>query len=190
MDYGSGAIFGCPAHDQRDLDFANKYNLDIIPVVLPNDKKEDDFKITNEAFVGEGKLINSSFLNGLEIEEAKKEIIKNLKKINCGKDKITYRLRDWGLSRQRYWGCPIPMLYREDGKIIPVSKKDLPITLPPIKGLGEKNNDIDNIDSWKKTVCPETGMKATRETDTFDTFFESSWYYLRYCNPRSSETFS
>ena len=189
MDYGSGAIFGCPAHDQRDLDFANKYNLEVIPVVLPNDKKEDDFKITNEAFVGEGRLINSSFLNGLEIEQAKKEIIKNLKNINCGKDKTTYRLRDWGLSRQRYWGCPIPMLYREDGKIIPVSKKDLPITLPPNRGLGGINNELDNIDSWKNTICPETGMRATRETDTFDTFFESSWYYLRYCNPRNSEPF-
>ncbi len=189
MDYGSGAIFGCPAHDQRDLDFANKYNLEVIPVVLPKDKKEEDFKITNEAFVGEGRLINSSFLNGLEIEQAKKEIIKNLKNINCGKDKTTYRLRDWGLSRQRYWGCPIPMLYREDGKIIPVAKKDLPITLPPNKGLGGITNELDNIDSWKNTVCPETGMRATRETDTFDTFFESSWYYLRYCNPRNSEPF-
>ena len=189
MDYGSGAIFGCPAHDQRDLDFANKYNLEVIPVVLPNNKKEEDFKITNEAFIGEGRLINSSFLNGLEIEEAKKIIIKNLKNINSGKDKTTYRLRDWGLSRQRYWGCPIPMLYREDGKIVPVSKKDLPITLPPIKGVGRKNNELGNIDSWKNTVCPQTGMKATRETDTFDTFFESSWYYLRYCNPRNNEPF-
>jgi Leucyl-tRNA synthetase len=189
MDYGSGAKFGCPAHDQRDLDFANKYNLDVIPVILPNNKKENNFIITNEAFVGEGRLINSSFLNGLKIEEAKKIIIKNLKITNSGKDKITYRLRDWGLSRQRYWGCPIPMLYREDGKIVPVSKKDLPITLPPIKGLGGINNELGNIDSWKNTVCPETGMKATRETDTFDTFFESSWYYLRYCNPRSSEPF-
>ena len=189
MEYGSGAIFGCPAHDQRDLDFANKYDLEVIPVVLPNDKKHHNFKITSSAYTGEGKLINSFFLNDLNIGDAKKIVIEKLKKINSGKEKTTYRLRDWGLSRQRYWGCPIPMLYREDGKIVPVAKKDLPVLLPPTKGFTGISNALNNIDSWKNTVCPETGLKAVRETDTFDTFFESSWYFLRYCNPRSNEPF-
>ena len=189
MDYGSGAIFGCPAHDQRDLDFANKYKLEVIPVVLPENKKIKNFNINKTAYDGGGEIINSSFLNGLKIEEAKKIIIQKLISQGSGKEKTTFRLRDWGVSRQRYWGCPIPMLYREDGKIIPVLKKNLPITLPPIKDFGGSGNILKDTDSWKNTICPQTGLKAIRETDTFDTFFESSWYFLRYCNPRSNEAF-
>ena len=187
MDYGSGAIFGCPAHDQRDLDFARKYNLDVVPVILPKDKNRGSYKIISEAYTGEGALINSSFLDGLSIEQAKERVFENLREKGLVEKKINYKLRDWGLSRQRYWGCPIPMLYREDGKIIPVNKNSLPVALPEIKKFDSPGNPLDNIESWKNTTCPITGMKATRETDTFDTFFESSWYFLRYCNPRSNE---
>tara|TARA_B110000116_G_C16795777_1_gene566612 strand:- start:929 stop:3463 length:2535 start_codon:yes stop_codon:yes gene_type:complete len=189
MEYGSGAVFGCPAHDQRDLDFAIKYNLEVIPVILPNNKNEGDFKIKKTAYTDEGILINSEFLNGHSIEEAKKIVIDKLSQKNSGRKKVNYRLKDWGLSRQRYWGCPIPVMYREDGKIIPVPKKDLPVKLPEITELGESTNALEKITEWKETICPETGLKATRETDTFDTFFESSWYFLRYCNPREETAF-
>ncbi len=181
MDYGLGAVFGCPAHDQRDLDFANKYNLKVITVVQPDENLQE---ITNTAFTGEGKIVNSDFLNGLDTESAKNKVINYLEKNNLGSSKINYKLRDWGVSRQRYWGCPIPMLYREDGKIIPVPKKDLPITLPKNNLKGGIFTSLNDEDKWKITKCPETGMKALRETDTFDTFFESSWYFLRFCNPR------
>ena len=189
MEYGSGAIFGCPAHDQRDLDFANKYNLDVIAVIAPEKKEFEDFKITSQAYIGEGTLVNSDFLNGNNINDAKKIILDKSIAMGIGKEKINYRLRDWGLSRQRYWGCPIPVLYREDGEIIPVDKKDLPIKLPPLNNFTGKGNPLDAIEHWKSSKCPKTGMKAVRETDTFDTFFESSWYFLRYCNPRSSSAF-
>ena len=189
IDYGSGAIFGCPAHDQRDLDFAIKYKLDILPVILPKNKSIDNFQIEKIAFSGEGKLINSFFLDGKNIEGAKKTIINRLIKDGIGNKKINYKLRDWGLSRQRYWGCPIPILYREDGKIIPARKEDLPIKLPEVDKFSGKGNALQEINSWKETICPDTGMKATRETDTFDTFFESSWYFLRYCNPRNKNAF-
>ena len=187
MEYGSGAIFGCPAHDQRDLEFARKYNLDVIPVILPKSANIESFEIKSEAYTEEGTLINSSFLNGLNIEQAKEKVFKKLKEKNLTKKKIYYKLRDWGLSRQRYWGCPIPMLYREDGEIVPVEKKSLPIVLPDIERFEGGGNALNKIESWKNTKCPLTGMKAIRETDTFDTFFESSWYFLRYCNPRSKE---
>ncbi len=189
MEYGSGAIFGCPAHDQRDLEFANKYGLEVIPVILPINEKKETFKITKNAYTEEGTLINSFFLDGKKIEEAKIEIIKKLEERKIGKSKINYRLRDWGLSRQRYWGCPIPVLYREDGEIVPVEKKDLPIKLPEVTELSGSGNILERIDSWRNTFCPKTGMSAKRETDTFDTFFESSWYFLRYCNPRHKDAF-
>ena len=189
MDYGSGAVFGCPAHDQRDLDFAKKYNLEVVPVILPEGQNKNNFKINGEAFVGDGILINSSFLNGKKINEAKKIVVDKLIRKNLGNKKTNYKLRDWGLSRQRYWGCPIPILYREDGQIIPVSKKDLPVELPPISKLTGTGNILESIEKWKTTSCPLTGMKATRETDTFDTFFESSWYFLRYCSPRNQKAF-
>jgi len=182
MDYGLGAVFGCPAHDQRDLDFANKFNLDVIMVVKP--KTDSVKKITNEAFVGGGVLVNSNFLNGLDIESAKNKIVDYLEAQGLGSRKINYKLRDWGVSRQRYWGCPIPILYREDGEVIPVRKKDLPVNLPKNKTQKGVLTSLKDLHDWKTVKCPKTGLKAIRETDTFDTFFESSWYFLRFCNPR------
>ena len=188
-EYGLGAIFGCPAHDQRDLDFAKKYDLDIIPVVKPRNLNEDNFEIRGEAFTDDGTIINSDFLNGLKTHEAKEKIISEIERKKIGKKKINFKLRDWGVSRQRFWGCPIPIIYREDGKILAVDDGDLPVKLPDIKEFGESSSTLDNISGWKETVCPKTGMKAYRETDTFDTFFESSWYYFRYCNARLNKPF-
>ncbi len=188
-EYGLGAIFGCPAHDQRDLDFAREYNLEVIPVVKPSDVNINAFKIDDYAFTDEGVLINSEFLNGLNISDAKSKIIDAIEKKKIGKKKINFKLRDWGISRQRFWGCPIPIIYREDGEILAVEEVDLPVKLPDIKNFNESSSALSNISSWKETVCPKTGMKAYRETDTFDTFFESSWYYFRYCNSRLDKPF-
>jgi len=181
MDYGTGAIYGCPAHDQRDLEFALKYKLEVLPVVSPN--KSQDIKIKDEAYVDDGFIINSDFLNNLSVNEAKKKIIKIIEDKKIGNSKTIYRLKDWGISRQRYWGCPIPILYREDGKIIPVPEKDLPVTLPEDIDFSKPGNPLENHPTWKYTKCPETGMKAIRETDTLDTFVDSSWYFLRFCSP-------
>ena len=189
MEYGTGAIFGCPAHDQRDLDFANKYKLDVIPVVLPFNEDKKDYKIVDKSFTGEGILINSDFINGLNIEDAKKAVAEKLIFLGLGKREINYRLRDWGLSRQRYWGCPIPIIYREDGEILPVLDKNLPVRLPENVTFEKSGNPLELNEDWINTTCPETGLKAKRETDTFDTFFESSWYFLRYCSPRSNSPF-
>ncbi|MBD1147761.1 leucine--tRNA ligase [Pelagibacterales bacterium SAG-MED31] len=188
MDYGLGAIFGCPAHDQRDLDFALKYSLDIVQVVQSASSEKNDKLIKNEAMLENGIMVNSDFLNGLDNEQAKKEVIKRLEKEGRGNKKINYKLRDWGISRQRYWGCPIPILYREDGSVFPVEEKDLPVLLP-VLSKNKAGPTKEEVDEWKNTTCPKTGMKAFRETDTFDTFFESSWYFLRYCNPRSEQPF-
>ena len=182
MEYGTGAIFGCPGHDQRDLDFANKYNLAVIPVILPKDKTQKEFKVSDEAYVGDGQIINSDFLNGLKIEEGKIEVIRRLEKMEQGRGQTIFRLRDWGISRQRYWGCPIPILYREDGKILTVPDSELPIKLPEDIDLSKPGNPLENHPTWKFTKCPETGMKAIRETDTLDTFVDSSWYFLRFCS--------
>ena len=182
MDYGSGAIFGCPAHDQRDLEFSIKYKLEIIPVVSSEKSKITNIK--NQAYTEEGYNINSDFLDGLSTQEAKKNIIKKLVEKKIGNLKIIYRLKDWGISRQRYWGCPIPIIYREDGKIILVPEKDLPITLPKDIDFTKPGNPLENHPTWKYTKCPETGMKAIRETDTLDTFVDSSWYFLRFCSPQ------
>ncbi len=181
MDYGTGAIYGCPAHDQRDLEFALKYKLEVLPVVSP--VKSQDIKIKDEAYVDDGFIINSDFLNDLSVNEAKKKIIKIVEDKKIGNSKTIYRLKDWGISRQRYWGCPIPILYREDGKIIPVPEKDLPVTLPEDIDFSKPGNPLENHPTWKYTKCPETGMKAIRETDTLDTFVDSSWYFLRFCSP-------
>ncbi len=181
MDYGSGAIFGCPAHDQRDLEFAIKYKLEIIPVV-----SSEKYKITNikdQAYTDEGYNFNSDFLNGLSTQDSKKIIIEKLKEKKIGNSKIIYRLKDWGISRQRYWGCPIPIMYREDGKIVLIPEKDLPVTLPKDIDFSKPGNPLENHPTWKYTKCPETGMKAIRETDTLDTFVDSSWYFLRFCSP-------
>jgi leucyl-tRNA synthetase len=180
IDFGTGAIFGCPAHDQRDFEFAKKYNLEIIEVISNKNKKT---KSLEEAYTGDGFLINSEFLNGLSSYDAKNNITESLEKKNQGKRKINFRLKDWGISRQRYWGCPIPILYREDGEIVLVPKKDLPVKLPEDIDFSKTGNPLQNHPTWKFTKCPNTGMPAIRETDTFDTFVDSSWYFLRFCNP-------
>ena len=188
-EYGLGAIFGCPAHDQRDLDFAREYNLNVIPVVKPANISEDNFKILTEAYTGDGIMINSPSLNGLNISDAKNKIIEHIEKKKIGRKKTNFKLRDWGISRQRFWGCPIPIIYREDGELVPVEESELPVKLPDIKNFNESSSALSNISDWKETICPKTGLKAVRETDTFDTFFESSWYYFRYCNARLEKPF-
>jgi leucyl-tRNA synthetase len=186
MDYGTGAIFGVPAHDQRDWDFATKYGLPILPVVMPSDESEMD--ISKTAYVGVGTLANSQFLDGMSIEDAKAEIIKRCQDGGTGAGKTQYRLRDWGVSRQRYWGCPIPVVYRNsDGACIPVPEGQLPVELPEDVSFDKPGNPLDNHPTWKHTTCPETGEPATRETDTFDTFFESSWYQFRYCDAKNKD---
>jgi leucyl-tRNA synthetase len=185
MDYGTGAIFGCPAHDQRDLEFAKKYNLEIIPVVSAN--KSKSIIINNEAYTEDGYIINSDFLNDLSVEDAKKYVIEKIENKEIGNSKIIYRLKDWGISRQRYWGCPIPIMYREDGEVILVPEKDLPVELPKDIDFNKPGNPLENHPTWKHTKCPETGMKAIRETDTFDTFVDSSWYFLRFCSSKESD---
>ena len=185
MDYGTGAIFGCPAHDQRDLEFAKKYNLEIIPVVTPN--KSKPINISDQAYTDDGYIINSDFLNDLTVGDAKKNIIEKIKEKKIGNSKIIYRLKDWGISRQRYWGCPIPIIYREDGKVLLVPEKDLPVELPKDIDFSKPGNPLENHPTWKYTKCPETGMKAIRETDTLDTFVDSSWYFLRFCSPTDNE---
>ena len=184
MDYGTGAIFGCPAHDQRDFDFAKKYNLEITEVVSDNPSSKKDFNNLSEAYVGDGTIINSSFLNGLKVEEAKTKVIKEIEKLKIGKKKITFRLKDWGISRQRYWGCPIPMIHLKDGSIVPVDKSELPVRLPEDIDLNQKGNPLEKHKNWKNTVHKKTGKPATRETDTLDTFVDSSWYFLRFCSPK------
>ena len=184
MDYGFGAVFGCPAHDQRDLDFANKYNLKVIPVVKPIESN-DSFAIKNEAYTGAGIIINSKFLNNLKVpDESIIKAIEILEKKKIGNKKINFRLKDWGVSRQRYWGCPIPVAYDENNQIIKIPKKDLPVKLPENINLITKGNPLDHQDKWK-TVNID-GKKCFRETDTLDTFVDSSWYFLRFCSPKNS----
>ncbi len=182
MDYGTGAIFGCPAHDQRDYDFAKKYKIEIIKVVKPRENHE--IVKDNKAFDGDGSIINSEFLNGLNISDAKDKIISEIEKKKIGKRKISYRLKDWGISRQRYWGCPIPMIYLKNGKVVPVDKSELPITLPEDADLNSKGNPLEKHPNWKKTKYKKTGEDAVRETDTLDTFVDSSWYFIRFCSPK------
>ena len=185
MDYGTGAIFGCPAHDQRDLEFARKYGLPVVPVVLPPGEKPERFAIGAEAYVGEGRLINSDFLNGLDVAAAKRRVIEELERRGIGTGEVSYRLRDWGVSRQRYWGCPIPVIHCARCGIVPVPREQLPVTLPPDIELGRPGNPLDHHPTWKHVACPRCGGAAERETDTFDTFVESSWYFLRYCSPHA-----
>ena len=183
MDYGFGAVFGCPAHDQRDFDFAKKYGLEIKTVVKPL-KENDTFKVIKEAFTGSGKIINSKFLNGLSVpEESVLETIKILEEKKLGKKKINFRLKDWGVSRQRYWGCPIPILYDENGSYKTVPEKELPVKLPQNINLNTKGNPLSSIDKWKKVKID--GKIYIRETDTLDTFVDSSWYFLRFCSPHN-----
>lgn len=183
MEYGTGAIFGCPAHDQRDLDFARKYGLDVVPVVLPPDADAASFDVGDEAYTGPGRIFNSEFLDGMEVEAAKAEVAKRLDQAGDGKSAIVYRLRDWGVSRQRYWGCPVPMVHCGDCGVVPVNSADLPVTLPEDVDFDEPGNPLDRHPTWKHVDCPSCGKPATRETDTFDTFFESSWYFSRFTAP-------
>ena len=182
MDYGTGAIFGCPGHDQRDLDFARKYNLDVLPVVKPFDH-EGEFIIKDKAYTGTGTIFNSEFLNGLTApEESVIKTIENLEKKKIGKKKINFRLKDWGISRQRYWGCPIPIAYNEKNEIVKVPIENLPIVLPKKINLKTKGNPLDHQNEWKKIKI--NNQICTLETDTLDTFVDSSWYFLRFCSPR------
>ena len=174
--YGTGAVMGVPAHDQRDFDFAKKYDLEIIKVISNTD-------VDNEVYTGHGKLINSKIFNDLESKNAAKDIISYISENNFGKAVKNYKLRDWGISRQRYWGCPIPIIYREDGKVLPVEENDLPIELPDDVDFSKGGNPLENHPTWKYTKCSKTGLNAIRETDTLDTFFESSWYQSRFCSP-------
>ena len=185
MDYGFGAVFGCPGHDQRDFDFAKKYGLEIKTVVKPNNENES-FKVTKEAYAGPGILINSHFLNGLKApDDSVIETIKILEKRNLGKKQINFRLKDWGISRQRYWGCPIPIIYDENRNPHPIPKSKLPVKLPENIELNVKGNPLDSVKSWREIELD--GKKFTRETDTLDTFVCSSWYFLRFCSPNKSE---
>ena len=185
MDYGFGAVFGCPAHDQRDLDFALKYNLPIKTVVKPIDKK-DSFKVKNEAYTGPGEIINSNFLNGLKVpDESIIKTIEILEEKKLGNKKINFRLKDWGISRQRYWGCPIPIAYDKNGNVIKIPKEHLPVKLPENINLKVKGNPLDKVESWKKISI--NGIDCFRETDTLDTFVDSSWYFLRFCSPKNTK---
>ena len=182
MEYGSGAVFGCPAHDQRDFDFAKKYNLPIKQVLKPT----ENFKL-DKAYTGDGKLINSEFLNGLNIKKAQEKISKFLIKSKKAKTEIIYRLKDWSISRQRYWGCPIPIMYLKNGESVPATEDDLPIILPEDVDFSKSQNPLKDHSDWKYTKYSKTGEDAIRETETFDTFFESSWYFARFCSPKSKD---
>jgi leucyl-tRNA synthetase len=185
MDYGFGAVFGCPAHDQRDLDFALKYNLNVKTVVKP-DENENDFTVTDKAYTGSGFIFNSSFLNGLRCpEESIIKTIEYLEEKNLGNKKINFRLKDWGVSRQRYCGCPIPIMYDENGEPHKIPKDKLPVKLPEITKLEPTGNPLNNLKEWKEINV--NGKKYTRETDTLDTFVDSSWYFLRFCSPKNNE---
>ena len=190
MDYGTGAIFGCPAHDQRDLDFARKYNLPVTVVVCPKDEQAETFSIDNIAYTGPGNIINSGKWNGLDIETAKKIAINTLEDQKKGTRKTTYRLRDWGVSRQRYWGCPIPIIHCPKCGVVPVPEKDLPVDLPIDVQFDTPGNPLDLKSEWKQVNCPKCGTDSERETDTLDTFFESSWYFLRFIDPKSESAFN
>ncbi len=188
MEYGTGAIFGCPAHDQRDLDFVNKYGLGVTPVVCPPGQDPASFTITTEAYDGEGRLINSRFLDGMTVEEAKEEVARRLEGAMrngkpIGKRKVNFRLRDWGISRQRYWGCPIPVVHCEACGVVPVPEKDLPVLLPEDVSFDVPGNPLDRHPTWKHVDCPRCGQPARRETDTMDTFVDSSWYFARFTDP-------
>jgi len=188
MDYGTGAIFGCPAHDQRDLDFARKYDLPVTAVVLPQGENEETFSVGNVAHVEDGVMINSSFLNGMSTDAAFEEVASRLSSTNLGNQpqaerKVNFRLRDWGISRQRYWGCPIPVIHCEDCGVVPVPKSDLPVKLPDDVTFDKPGNPLDRHPTWRHVNCPVCAKPARRETDTMDTFVDSSWYFARFTAP-------
>jgi leucyl-tRNA synthetase len=187
MDYGTGAIFGCPAHDQRDLDFVRKYGLPVIEVVKPHDQDAASFRVGDTAYVGDGTLMNSQFLDGLDVPAAKARVIARLEELGAGRGTTQYRLRDWLVSRQRYWGCPIPVIHCASCGTVPVPEADLPVQLPDDVSFDRPGNPLDHHPTWKHVACPSCGKPARRETDTFDTFVDSSWYYARFCSPRADE---
>jgi leucyl-tRNA synthetase len=192
MDYGTGAIFGCPSGDQRDLDFANKYDLPVVPVVMPKDADAATFEVTETAYVDDGVMINSRFLDGLTPAEAFDEVAKKLENQTIGnrpqgERKVNFRLRDWGISRQRYWGCPIPMIHCDDCGVVPVPKADLPVKLPDDVEFDRPGNPLDRHPTWRHVNCPNCGKAARRETDTMDTFVDSSWYFARFTAPWENE---
>ncbi|MCT7376496.1 leucine--tRNA ligase [Chelativorans salis] len=190
MEYGTGAIFGCPSGDQRDLDFANKYGLPVIPVVMPEGADAATFQITEESYSDDGVMLNSRFLDGMTNDAAFKEVAKRLEKETLdgrpvAERKVNFRLRDWGVSRQRYWGCPIPMIHCEACGVVPVPKEDLPVQLPDDIDFDRPGNPLDRHPSWRHVKCPECGADARRETDTMDTFVDSSWYFARFTSPHA-----
>ncbi len=189
MEYGTGAIFGCPAHDQRDLDFARKYGLPVTPVVCPPGEDPRTFAIGDTAYLEDGRVINSRFLDGLDVAAAKRAAIQRLAELGAGEGTVHYRLRDWLVSRQRYWGCPIPMIHCGECGIIPVAKDALPVVLPDDVFFDRPGNPLEHHPTWKHVACPRCGASARRETDTLDTFVDSSWYFARFCSPKSERPF-
>ncbi|HUN44499.1 MAG TPA: leucine--tRNA ligase [Acetobacteraceae bacterium] len=185
MEYGTGAIFGCPAHDQRDLEFARKYGLQVTPVVLPPGADPATFNVANEAYVGPGVLINSNPYNGLDVDSGKRAVIARLEDKGIGKGVVNWRLRDWGVSRQRYWGCPIPIIHCAACGVVPVPDDQLPVLLPQDVTFDRPGNPLDHHPTWKHVPCPKCDAPAQRETDTCDTFVDSSWYFARYCSPHA-----
>jgi len=188
MEYGTGAIFGCPAHDQRDLDFVNKYALGNTPVVCPEGQDPKTYVITDTAYDGNGRMINSRFLDGMTIEQAKEDVARRLEKeirgnAPVGERQVNFRLRDWGISRQRFWGCPIPVIHCPKCGVVPVPDKDLPVKLPEDATFDKPGNALDHHPTWKHVNCPTCGGKAQRETDTMDTFVDSAWYFARFTDP-------
>ncbi len=187
MEYGTGAIFGCPAHDQRDLDFARRYALPVVPVVVPESEAAADFSVGERAYDGPGRIANSGFLDGMTIEQAKAAALDALEQIGAGARVVNWRLRDWGVSRQRYWGCPIPVVHCPACGVVPVPQAELPVELPDDVSFDQPGNPLDHHPSWKHVRCPACQGAAQRETDTFDTFVDSSWYFVRFCSPHASE---
>ncbi len=185
MEYGAGAVFGCPAHDQRDLDFARKYGLDVIPVVCPEDVDPAEFSIGDEAYVGPGRIVNSRFLDGMTVEQAKEAVADRIEAAGKGRRKVNFRLRDWGVSRQRYWGCPIPVLHCPDCGVVAEKRENLPVRLPDDVSFDRPGNPLDRHPTWRDAPCPNCGGPARRETDTMDTFVDSSWYYARFTAPHA-----
>jgi leucyl-tRNA synthetase len=190
MDYGTGAIFACPAHDQRDLDFARKYDLPVLPVVLPPGEDAATFQVGKEAYVGPGAIFNSEFLDGLDIEAAKTEAVNRIEAMDQGQGATVYRLRDWGVSRQRYWGCPIPVIHCAACGPVGVPEDQLPVVLPDDVAFDKPGNPLLRHPTWRHTTCPSCGGKAERETDTLDTFVDSSWYFARFTDPTAGEPIS
>ena len=187
MEYGTGAIFGCPAHDQRDIEFARKYGLEVTPVVLPPGADPEQFAVGTEAYVGPGTIYHSGFLDGLEVAQAKARAIAELERLGVGSGVTNWRLRDWGVSRQRYWGCPIPVIHCDTCGVVPVPTDQLPVVLPDDVTFDVPGNPLDHHPTWKHVACPSCAAPARRETDTCDTFVDSSWYFARFCSPKSSE---